>query len=352
MITESNVATPALADDRALAAPSTLMRLMRTRATWVLLLDFALFALFTATSRDHIFFSAANAENLLMGMTQALLLALGLAMLLGAGIFDLSLGANLVLSSVIGATVVHHFRDGARHYSHPWLAIVTGIAVCVIAGAVYGLINGLLIAYANVNSLIATLATMGIGTGASFLIAPASADISGMPLQLRTAIGKKAFFHMPVPALVALGVAALLWAVVRFTRFGMRTQSIGSSRTAAERAGINVKRHYIQLTMLGGALAGVAGSVDLARFGSTALIGHGNDSLAAVAAVVIGGTMLQGGYISIAGAVWGSALAVILQQGLVISGVQSFWQMIVIGAVLLFAVVFDRITVQRRAARR
>jgi ribose transport system permease protein len=351
MSAETTVASAAKADDRGLAAPSLLVRLTRTRATWVLLLDVMLFALFTATSRNHVFFSTANVENLLMGMTQALLLALGLAMLLGAGVFDLSLGANLVLSSVIGATIVHEFRDSAGKYSNPWLAIVVGIVVCTAVGAVYGLINGLLIAYADINSLIATLATLGIGTGAAFLIAPRGADVAGMPVQLRTAIGKKAFFHIPLPALVALVLAAALWAVVRYTRFGMRTQAIGSSRTAGERAGINVRRHYLQLTLLGGSLAGLAGSVDLARFGSTALTGHTNDSLAAVAAVVIGGTMLQGGYISIAGAVWGSALAVILQQGLVISGVQSFWQMIATGAVLLFAVVFDRITVQRRAAR-
>jgi ribose transport system permease protein len=169
---------------------------------------------------------------------------------------------------------------------------------------------------------------------------------------MRTAIGKRSIAHVPVPAFAALLLAVVLWAAVRYTRFGMRTQAIGSSRAAAERAGIKVERHYLQLTMLAGALAGLAGSFDLARFGSTALLGHGNDSLAAVAAVVIGGTMLQGGYISITGAVWGAALAVILQQGLVISGVQSFWQMIVVGAVLLFAVVFDRITVQRRAQRR
>src|SRR3954454_9228652 len=102
---------------------------------------------------------------------------------------------------------------------------------------------------------------------------------------------------------------------------------------------------------MSGAMDGLAGFIDLARFGSTALGGHNNDALAAVTAVVIGGTLLTGGYISIIGTVWGAALAVILQTGLVIAGVPSFWQLIVVGVVLLLAVVIDRTTSKRRAAR-
>lgn len=122
----------------------------------------------------------------------------------------------------------------------------------------------------------------------------------------------------------------------------MQTLAIGSSRSAAERAGLRVRAHLIALTVLGGALAGVAGFIDLSRFGSTALAGHGNDGLTAVTAVVIGGTLLEGGYISVSGTVWGAALAVILQSGLVIVGVPSFWQLIAVGVVLLIAVMLDR----------
>jgi ribose transport system permease protein len=344
--------TPSIAlDDRGLGEPTLLVRLLRTRATWVLGFDIALFAIFTATSRNHVFFSVANAQNLLLGTTQALLLSLGLAMMLGSGIFDLSLGANLVLSSVVGALVIRSFRDASESYPNPWLAIGVGFAACVLAGTAYGIVNGLLIAVADINSLIATLATLGIGTGVAFLLAD-GADVAGMPIEIRRSIGQETILGIPLPAFFALLAAVVLWGVVRYTRFGLRTQAIGSSRVSAERAGIKVRRHYLVLTSLAGALAGAAGFVDLSRFGSTALVGHQNDSLAAVAAVVIGGTLLQGGYVSITGAVWGAGLAIILQQGLVISGVQSFWQLIVIGTVLLFAVVFDRVAAQRRASSR
>jgi ribose transport system permease protein len=343
--------TTAPVDDRALQPASPLTNLLRSRAAWVLALDLVLVGLFTLISDDHVFFTVRNMQSLLLGATQALLLALGLAMMLGAGIFDLSLGANLVLSSVVGALVMQTFQDPeALEYSSPWRAILLGFLACVLTGIVFGVVNGALIAIADVNSLIATLATLGIGTGLSLLLAD-GADVAGMPFELQESIGLKTFAQVPLPALVAVAAAAVMWAVVRYTRFGMRTQAIGSSRAAAERAGIKVPRHYIALTSLAGALAGVAGFVDLARFGSTALAGHANDSLAAVTAVVIGGTLLTGGFISIVGAVWGAALAVILQTGLVIIGVPSFWQLIAVGVVLLLAVVIDRTTSKRRAAK-
>jgi len=343
--------TPPPLDDRALRPASVVSRLLRSRATWVLGLDIVLIVAFTLVSEDNVFFSAANGRSLLLGATQALLLALGLAMMLGAGIFDLSLGANLVLSSVIGALVVQKFQDPTtRQYDRPWTAIWLGLLACVLAGVLFGVVNGILIAIADVNSLIATLATLGIGTGLAYLLSD-GADVAGMPFEMQRSIGLNTVGGIPVPALVAVAAAVVLWAVVRYTRFGMRTQAIGSSRAAAERAGLKVRQHFIVLTSLAGGLAGVAGFFDLTRFGSTALAGHANDSLAAVTAVVIGGTLLTGGYISIIGAVWGAALAVILQTGLVITGVPSFWQLIVVGVVLLLAVVIDRTTSKRRAAR-
>src|SRR5215213_1306812 len=337
-------------DDRALQPTSWATRLLRSRATWVLGLDALLVVFFTVISDDHVFGSAANAQSLLLGATQALLLALGLALMLGAGIFDLSLGANLVLSSVVGALVMHQFQTSgeAGTYSHMWLAIVVGFLACLLTGVAFGIVNGVLIAFADVNSLIATLATLGIGTGIAYLLSDGS-DVASLPVELQTNIGLKTVLGVPVPAVAAIVATIVLWAVVRYTRFGMHTQAIGSSRSAAERSGLKVRLHLIVLTSLGGALAGVAGFIDLSRFGSTALAGHQNDALAAVTAVVIGGTLLQGGYISIVGTVWGALLAVILQSGLVITGVQSFWQLIVIGVVLLLAVVIDRITTQRRA---
>jgi ribose transport system permease protein len=146
-----------------------------------------------------------------------------------------------------------------------------------------------------------------------------------------------------LPALIACLVAIGLWALLRYTRFGMRTLAIGSSKTAATRSGLNVKRHLLWLTMLAGALAGLAGFVDIARYSSTTASGHTQDGLAAITAAVIGGTALAGGRVNILGAVWGAILSVLLATGLIILGVAPFYQLILIGVVLVIAVAIDRI---------
>jgi ribose transport system permease protein len=338
-------------DDRATGPAHPILRWLRTRGAWILVLDLALIGLFTALSRNNVFFSAANFESLFISVSQILLLALGLALMLGAGIFDLSLGANLVLSSVVGALVIRSFQQTAgdpTSYSDPWLAIGAGFLACVGTGILFGVVNGLLIAVGNINSLIATLGTLGIGTGIALLVSGGT-DLSSLPVDLQLAIGLNSVGIVPIPAIVAIVIALVLWVVVRYTRFGMRTQAIGSSRIAAERAGIRVKGHLLGLAVTGGGLAGLAGFIDLARFGSTALNGHANDALGAVTAAVIGGTLLEGGRISIAGAIWGAALAVILRTGLVILGVSAFWQLIVVGLVLLVAVLLDRFAAIRRS---
>jgi len=111
---------------------------------------------------------------------------------------------------------------------------------------------------------------------------------------------------------------------------------------------VRVRWHLLTLAVMTGVLAGISGFISLSQFGATTVTGHSNDALAAVTAVVIGGTRLEGGRVSLAGAVWGTALSVILQGGLVIMGVPSFWQLGALGLVLIVAVVLDRIQAHRR----
>lgn len=338
-------------DDRALAGPSRLASWLKTRAAWVFLLDVALVLLFWVISPGHVFGTVANLKDVLLALSETLLLALGLTMMLGAGIFDLSLGANLVLSSVVGAKVMLLFQTaagGATSYHHVGLAILCGALACVVTGMVYGLANGFLIAVCQINSLIATLATLGIGTGVADLLTGGT-DIGSLPDQLQTNIGLSTILNVvPLPAVAALAALVLSWAAIRFLRFGLRVQAIGSSRAAAERAGIRVPPTLIALAVIGGTLAGIAGFIDVARFDSTSLAGHANDALNAVTAAVIGGTLLEGGFITILGSLWGAVLAVVLETGLVLAGVSSYWQLIAVGCVLLIAVGLDRVTVRRR----
>jgi ribose transport system permease protein len=335
--------TPPQIDTRAVAVKPAWRRALATRAAAILILDVVLFIIFAAIK--PVFASLDSAQDLLLSGTEALLLAAGLAMLLGAGIFDLSLGANLVLSSVVGAEVLKAIAPASATGTYPNfdLAFIVCLLVCIATGAVFGLVNGLLVAYGRMNALIVTLGTLGIGSGLAYVITGGS-DISPLPAPIQEDFGLRTIVDIPVAAVIAIVIAILLYLVVRYTRFGMRTEAIGSSRLSADRVGIKVPRHLIRLTILAGALAGLAGFVDLSHFASTSLAGHANDALNAVTAVVIGGTLLEGGKISILGAIWGTGLAVILQGGLVIAGVSSYYQLIAVGVVLIVAVGLDKVS--------
>jgi ribose transport system permease protein len=331
-------------DPRAVSNRSAMSRWLRTNGAWVLFVDIALIVLFGLLSQDHVFWSVLNFQAIALASTEFLLLTLGLAMLLGAAIFDLSLGANLVLSSVVGGWVVNHVAgpvaaDGSR--PDVAVAILLGVLAALTTGVLFGLVNGLIVAYLDVNSLIATLGTLGAGTGIALIIT-SGGDVNGLPPQLQTGFGLRTVGIVPLPAVVAGLIAVVLWAVLRYTRYGLRTLAIGSSRVAAERSGLRVRPHLISLTMLAGLLAGIAGVVDFSRYDSTTVSGHAQDGLAAFTAAVIGGTVLEGGRVNILGAVWGTVLAVVLGTGLIVIGVAPYYQLIVIGVVLIAAVAIDR----------
>lgn len=343
MAEATNMTTPLNGVDTRARQRSPLQKLFSQRATWIFLLDVALVILFTALSRNGVFLSLLNLKSLLLSGTEMLLLALGLSLLMGSGKFDLSLGANLVLSSVCGALAMIALKDSGAE-----VTIFAGLVACIVSGALLGAVNGLLVATFNINSLIATLGMLGVGGGLALVLTGNGTDITGFPPQLQANFGLKTYAHLPAPAIVALAIALIVWAVIQFTAFGRHTLAIGSSALAASRVGLRVERHLFILFILAGALAGLAGFVDLAHYQTTVISGHPNDALQAVAAVVIGGTLMEGGRISILGTIWGVALAVILQNGLVIIGVSSAYQLIAVGAVLIAAVGLDRFSAARR----
>jgi ribose transport system permease protein len=319
--------------------------LTSSTAAYLLGFDLLLILFFSLVSHGHVFASWQNAESMLGNGAEGLLLAVGLTIMLSAGIFDLSLGANLILSSVVGAIVLQHLIPAGHSVSVGYAILAA--AACVASGALFGLVNGVLVAYVGVNSLIATLGTLGIGTGIALVLTSGS-DISGLPGSLQTDFALKEILRIPLPALIAVVLTVVFWAVLRYTRYGMRTLAIGSNRAAAEYSGLAVTRHLVTLAMLGGSLAGVAGFIDIARFGSTNTAGHTLDALNAATAVVIGGTALMGGRASVFGTLWGIVLTSVLLDGLIVLSVQSFYQQIATGVILIAAVATDRF----RAARR
>jgi ribose transport system permease protein len=327
--------------------PATMWgKLSTSSAFWVAIVLLALVIFFGIKTPDHAFLNHENLLNILLDASELLLLSVGMTYLLGAGQLDLSIGSNVLLSSVVAARVMTSLggttnQIAAGDYPHLTLAIVAGVAAALATGSVFGLTNGLLVTKLRINSFIVTLATLGIGLGLAYVITHGT-DVPYLPLQLQSGFGiRKLFGVVPLPVIVTLCFVALAWFFLALTRYGLRTLAIGSSLEAAERAGVPVNRHLVLLFVQMGFLAAVAGIFDISRFGTTNVAGHQTDNLQAIAAAVIGGTSLFGGVASIGGTVVGTLIPVTLTNGLILMTIDPFYQLIAIGVILLGAVYFQ-----------
>ena len=165
------------------------------------------------------------------------------------------------------------------------------------------------------------------------------------------ALGTGSVFGVPYLVIITavFTIIGMVW--LHMTRYGRHTFLVGSNPEASSRrAGINVGNHLLSLYVLSGLLAGVAAMLSLGRFSTTTLEGHGTDPLEAITAVVLGGTSLSGGSGTVIGTVIGVFIPAVLANGFIIMGVQPFWQMVVIGFVVIAAVYADQL--KRRGRER
>ena len=288
------------------------------------------------------FLSAANLRSMGTDAALLLLISIGMCFVIISGGIDLSIGSVLVFSSVVSMQVMLALGgDG-------WGTVLVGLLVGVLSGVLWGAINGFLVAYLKLESLIVTLGTMGAALGAARLLT-GGVNLAGVPSELVSDVGQFRPFGIPSFVLIGLAAAVIFGMLLNRTRFGRHTFAIGSNSEAALRSGIVVRRHLVSVYILSGALAGLAGYLSLARFATTTIEGHATDILKAITAVVLGGASLAGGRGSVWGTVAGVLIPVVLTAGLVISGLQAFWQEVLIGAILIAAVIVDR---ERRRRRR
>lgn len=330
MTTGVAIEAPELSSDETASFPLYRRRRAAGAALSIFVVDVIAMLIFASLS-GFVFLKPQSLSDIALDGSENVLLAIGVAFLLGAGELDISLGANVILSSVAGGEVM-----GAL--ANPAWASLAGAAACVACGAAVGLFNASVVTRLRVNSFIATLASLGIVTGVAYVVTNGY-NISTVPLSLQSDFGvAKIGGVLPYPALISLAVALAATYVLYRTRFGLHTLALGSSREAAVRAGVKVRSKLTALFVLAGSCAGISGFIDLSRYTATNLSGHQTDALAAIAGAVIGGTNLFGGKVSIWGAVFGSLLAVILQDGLVVVGLAAFYQLIAVGVVLIAAV--------------
>lgn len=309
---------------------------------WVFLALVVLVAFFGVKAGQP-FFNVDNFRNILFNASGTMLLAVGTAFLIICGQLDLSIGSVVVFSQVIAAKAIAAMAGPAgQHYPHAPAAIAVGIVVSISVGAAWGLFNGALVTRLKIPSFVITLGTLGMALGLAQVVTKGT-DVTGLPPQIVTGLGLRRVLGLPLPVWIAVAVAIVAGLVLATTRFGRYTYAIGSNTEAARRGGIRVNRHVVVLFTLMGALAGLAGVLDVARYTTTQVSGHSSDNLVAIAAVVIGGASLFGGRGTIFGAAVGVLIPAVLNNGLVIIDVQPFWQTVAIGAILIVAVAVDNL---------
>jgi ribose transport system permease protein len=277
----------------------------------------------TALLTNH-FLSPLNLTNILVQSSIMAVIAMGMTFVIVGGGFDLSVGSTAALSGCIAAMVM----------------LEAGIA----AGAAVGLANGLVIAFLNVNPFITTLGTMVLVRGIVFLItggAPVSGE-TGLPGAF-VAFGSDRFLGIHYLVWVPALLLAALSFVMHATPYGRRVYATGGGREAAYLSGVPVRRVIASTYVWCGALAGVAGVMLAARLQSGQPTAGEFYELTAIAAVVLGGASLQGGEGILYKSVIGVFIMIVLGNALNLLNVDSYWQRVAVGAVIIAAAAAERL---------
>jgi ribose/xylose/arabinose/galactoside ABC-type transport system permease subunit len=289
---------------------------------------------FTALATDR-FLSPLNLTNILVQSSIMAVIALGMTFVIIGGGFDLSVGSTVALSGCIAALVMAK------------AGLVLGIVAGVASGMLVGLLNGLVIALLGVNAFITTLGTMVLIRGVVFLITSgAPVGDEGLPSTF-VAFGSERFLGIHYLVWVPLVLLALLSWVMHNTPHGRRIYAVGGGRDAAYLSGIPVERVIASTYVWCGTLAGIAGVMLAARLQSGQPTAGEFYELTAIAAVVLGGAALHGGEGTLYKSVIGVFIMVVLGNSLNLLNVDSYWQRVAVGAVIIAAAAADRLRWRR-----
>ena len=293
---------------------------------FVLYLGFAaIFLFFAVTLADDGFLTTRNLSNIVLQTAPATVMAIGLVFVLSAGEIDLSFGSIVAVAALSAAVVMQEHSL--------FLGVLAGLG----AGVAIGWLNGMLVAYLGLPSFLVTLATMGLFAG----IARSMTDLRSIPVvnDVFTGIfGSGSLFGIPSLILWTLGAVIVGHIVYRQTCFGAHVVATGDNARAAQVSGIRVPRLRLTVLMLSGLCAGLAGLLYAGRLQAAKYTLGESDLMTVIAAVIVGGTALNGGKGTVIGALVGSLLMGMLNNGLILMGLSVSDQMIVRGLIILVAV--------------
>lgn len=282
------------------------------------------------------FLTASNLSNVLKTNTVNALISCGMLLCILLGGIDISVGSVVGLSGVISAYLMTE-----AGFSAP-LAFI----IAILVGVVIGLINGICVSYLDVPAFIATLATQCIGRGFTQIIS------GGISIRVRNEgfqmIAKTDFGPVSIIIIYALVCLLITWIILNKTRIGYNLYAIGGNAQAAEFSGIDVKKYTVFPYLFSGIVCSFCGILWTARLGSAAATLGNSFELDAISAVVIGGTSMSGGIGTVGGTILGILIIAVLQNGLNLMGVNSFWQFVAKGIIILLAVIIDVLRKRKR----
>ncbi len=287
------------------------------------------------------FASTANALTILRLASVIGVVSVGMTFVIIGGGIDLSVGANVALASVWATTVTTQAMANDIHWS-----VMVFTAVIVATGV--GVVNGLMVAYGRIAPFIATLAMLAAARGLAEIIADRKTQI--INVQSFLDVFTADVFGVPVLVIIFALVAAVGWVLLNRTTFGRRTFAVGGNAEAARLAGIRVQRHTLLLYMLLGTTCGIAAVMIMART-TTGSSTHGMlYELDAIAAVVIGGTLLTGGRGTIVGTVLGVVIFTMLSNIFTLNNLSISAQAIAKGLIIVVAVMLQQRIADRSRA--
>jgi ribose transport system permease protein len=292
------------------------------------------------TAFSDVFLTKANIEAILLGLSVEATIAVGMVILLISGGLDLSVGSTLAFTGVVTGLALTLLG----------LSAPISMLIGLVAALGVGLANGLLVAKLKINPFIATLGMQITIRGLTLVLASGKAVLN-LPKSF-TVIGQGRLFGIQYPIFIMLALVIIGDLLMRNSRFFRQSYYIGGNEKAARLSGINVDIVKIFNYCLVAVLAGIAGLMITARFGSSSLTVGSGVELRVITATIIGGASLSGGEGSVFGAFLGALFMGVLANALNLLGVDVYWQNFVTGLILIIAVVVDVVNERRKALQK
>ncbi|MFE7234885.1 ABC transporter permease [Streptomyces sp. NPDC002405] len=318
--------------------------LRRLFVRWGILPVLLLALIITFAVIEPRFIASANITNVARQLSFLGIVTIGQMLYLITRHYDLSNGACVALSSIVSATVMTSVAPG-----DPGTAILLGCLAGMAVGLVVGLVNALLIAVFRISAFMVTLGMASVASGTALMLSGGT-PVVGLPREFSRQFGTSMVLGVPFPTIILLIALGAAYVFLNWTRIGRQAYAVGGNESAAFQSGVNVRRTLLTVMIIGSLLAALVGLMLTARMSTGEANVGVQYPLMSIIAAVLGGVTLDGGEGRVSGVLMGALFLVLLSNGMDLIRVQSYVQQILLGALLVTALLVDRLRKRMRLA--